>query len=125
MAPSLRPSERCRPSDTCTQALLRWWARRLTSCHGYTSCRKLESNLLTGTIPASLGNLLSLEYLYLRNNQLNGTIPVALGNLTKLQYFVADHNQLTGSLPASLGDLARLLVLYVPRSQGQRACCSS
>ena len=35
----------------------------------------LSENLLTGEIPASLGNLTNLSTLYLRDNELSGAIP--------------------------------------------------
>jgi len=40
----------------------------------------LGSNQLSGSIPVELGNLSSLEWLYLHSNQLSGSIPAELGN---------------------------------------------
>jgi Leucine-rich repeat (LRR) protein len=40
---------------------------------------------MTGPLPAELGNLSSLEFLYLASNQLTGTLPAELGNLSSLQ----------------------------------------
>ena len=44
----------------------------------------MDDNDLTGSIPASLGDLPKLEVLYLARNGLDGEIPSALGNLSKL-----------------------------------------
>jgi len=44
----------------------------------------LDHNQLSGTIPASLGNLSTLESLSLADNQLTGSIPTELGNFTYL-----------------------------------------
>ena len=52
-------------------------------------CRDVEEherNRLTGTIPATLGNLANLESLLLHGNQLTGTIPSQLGNLSNLTW---------------------------------------
>ena len=65
-------------------------------------------NQLSGSIPASLGNLTQLQYLDLEVNQLSGSIPASLGNLTQLQYLDLGDNQLSGGIPASLGNLTQL-----------------
>ena len=41
------------------------------------TCRSLNSNGFTGTIPPSLGNLDNLYWLDLADNRLTGTIPVS------------------------------------------------
>lgn len=66
---------------------------------------------MTGPIPAELGDLVSLQELYLSSNQLTGPIPATLGNLANLQVLCLDHNQLTGPIPAELGNLANLRAL--------------
>ena len=63
----------------------------------------LYQNLLTGSIPAELENLVNLEELDLGDNQLTGSIPAELGNLANLQVLWFDSNQLSGSIPAELG----------------------
>jgi hypothetical protein len=77
-------------------------------------CSYLQNNQLSGTIPASLGNMTALTYLcvcmrdepimrctteqsappvhvcsYLGGNQLSGTLPASLGSLTGLVYLCA------------------------------------
>lgn len=74
---------------------------------------RLKKNNLTGSIPAELGQLTSLEYLSLDTNNLTENIPVELGNLTSLGYLYLSGNQLTGSIPSELGNLNNLLLLYL------------
>ncbi|KAL5726974.1 lysine--tRNA ligase [Ranunculus cassubicifolius] len=66
---------------------------------------------LTGPIPASLGNLSSLEVLSLGKNQFNGTIPTSLSALSALRELLFDSNELSGPIPARLGALPRLNVM--------------
>ena len=77
----------------------------------------LTLNELTGTIPVELGDLTNLEWLLLNNNQLTGEIPAVLGDLTNLQYLYLNDNELTGTIPAVLGDLTNLEWLYLHRNQ--------
>lgn len=77
----------------------------------------LYQNLLTGSIPAELENLTTLEELDLGDNQLTGSIPPELGNLYNLNVLWFDSNQLTGSIPAELGNLANLTELYLFSNQ--------
>ena len=69
----------------------------------------LSHNNLGGAIPASLGTLLALQSLYLNNNQLTGSIPDTLGSLTGLQQLWLDNNLLNGAIPTALGSLTSLL----------------
>ncbi len=69
---------------------------------------RLDENNLDGTIPASLGGLLSLQYLELDTNKLSGIIPDELGNLPSLQQLYLSGNQLTGSIPTALGAITNL-----------------
>jgi LRR receptor-like serine/threonine-protein kinase FLS2 len=41
--------------------------------------------LFRGRIPAEIGNLTALKYIYLSNNLLEGTIPETLGQLANLE----------------------------------------
>ena len=73
----------------------------------------LNSNNLTGTIPAELGNLSDLVYLSLGNNSLTGPIPVELGNLLQLEFLILPNNSLTGPIPVELGSLLQLKSLFL------------
>ncbi|ERN02458.1 hypothetical protein AMTR_s00215p00026760 [Amborella trichopoda] len=75
---------------------------------------QLDGNQLSGSIPESLGSLLSLEWLDLGENKLEGSIPSTLINLSRLNVLQLYGNQLSGSIPSTLGNLSRLndLLLY-------------
>ncbi|KAK2986190.1 hypothetical protein RJ640_001952 [Escallonia rubra] len=60
-------------------------------------------NSLTGTIPATLGQLRRLEELYLYNNNLSGTIPPAIFNLSSIRIISLSDNEFQGSLPPNMG----------------------
>ena len=77
----------------------------------------LSGNNLSGFIPAELGNLTKLRYLYLYSNQLAGPIPPELGNLTDLLDLDLFSNQLTGPIPPELGNLTSLRYLYLFSNQ--------
>ena len=79
-------------------------------------CRDVEEherNRLTGTIPATLGNLASLESLAMGRNELSGPIPAELGNLSGLTLLALGGNKLTGTVPTWLGDLNNLEWLFL------------
>ena len=71
---------------------------------------KLQSNSLSGGVPASLGSLSSLRDLRLRNNQLEGSIPTELNEIDSLQILALENTGLTGSIP-DLSGLTRLRTL--------------
>jgi Leucine-rich repeat (LRR) protein len=71
----------------------------------------LNKNNLEGIIPASLGQLASLQYLKLDTNKISGSIPVELGNLSALQQLYLGGNQLNGSIPEELANLTNLIWL--------------
>ncbi len=77
----------------------------------------LRRNELNGSIPANLGSLSSLIDLYLNNNQLSGNLPASLGNLSKVAYFQLEANKLTGSIPANLGNLSQVQSLGLNDNQ--------
>ncbi|MCB2197308.1 MAG: leucine-rich repeat domain-containing protein, partial [Bacteroidetes bacterium] len=78
----------------------------------------LGYNNLSGPIPPELGNLTSLTYLVLwYNYNLSGTIPSELGNLSSLQFLILDGNQLSGTIPSSLGNLTSLVYLWLDQNQ--------
>ncbi|XP_044511959.1 probable LRR receptor-like serine/threonine-protein kinase At2g16250 isoform X2 [Mangifera indica] len=70
----------------------------------------LRSCSISGSIPGSLGNLSSVNFVYLSGNNLAGRLPSTLGQLKELSVLDLSHNSLTGSIPdfPSLGKLTTL-----------------
>lgn len=66
-----------------------------------------DHNRLTGAIPETLGQMVSLEVIRMDNNQFNSSVPQNLSSLVKLTELFLDNNLLTGSLP-NLTNLASL-----------------
>ncbi|RLM62089.1 receptor-like protein kinase BRI1-like 3 [Panicum miliaceum] len=65
----------------------------------------LSYNSLTGTIPASLGNMTYLNVLNLGHNDLTGAIPDAFTGLKLIGALDLSHNHLTSVIPAGFGSL--------------------
>ena len=91
-----------------TAADLSEWHGVTTDATGRVTEVSLSQNMLSGEIPAELGNLTSLERLYASRNMLSGEIPAELGNLTSLQRLFLSRNMLSGEIPAELGDMTSL-----------------
>ena len=62
----------------------------------------LYGNQLSGSIPATLGNLSSLRQLWLDSNRLAGTIPPELGHLNNINELSFWGNSLAGDVPDTL-----------------------
>ncbi|XP_048637102.1 probable LRR receptor-like serine/threonine-protein kinase At3g47570 [Brassica napus] len=73
----------------------------------------MERNLLTGGIPASLGKISGLIFLALSSNRMSGEIPSDLGNITRLEKLHLFQNSFEGSIPPSLGNCRSLLYLWI------------
>ncbi|MGJ5634530.1 COR domain-containing protein, partial [Nostoc sp. CALU 1950] len=67
------------------------------------------------SLPAEIGQLTNLQYLYLNRNQLS-SLPPEFGQLTNLQYFYLGSNQLS-SLPPEFGQLTNLQTLDLGSNQ--------
>ena len=89
-----------------TGAPLGQWYGVETNADGRVILLYLVSNRLSGQIPLELGNLTSLDVLYLGGNQLTGCVPAGLWIIT---YDVAYHDIAGLGLPfcASAGDRCR------------------
>ena len=94
-----------------SNAALSQWHGVTTDVNGRVTRLILSENELGGEIPAELGNLANLEYLYLDGNTLTGEIPAVLGSLTNLLFLYLDGNALDGGIPAELGGLTNLITL--------------
>ena len=73
------------------------------------------SNHKLDNLPAEIGQLTSLRWLYLRDNRLT-SLPAEIGQLTSLSNLDLKGNQLT-SLPADIRQLTVLKVLSLTRNQ--------
>uniref|UniRef100_A0A7N0VB97 non-specific serine/threonine protein kinase n=1 Tax=Kalanchoe fedtschenkoi TaxID=63787 RepID=A0A7N0VB97_KALFE len=73
----------------------------------------LGFNMISGHIPAEIGNLVSLVALGMENNKLIGDVPSSIGNLVMLQSLALGRNRLQGTIPPSLGNLKNLNTLYL------------
>ncbi|PQM33037.1 putative LRR receptor-like serine/threonine-protein kinase [Prunus yedoensis var. nudiflora] len=74
----------------------------------------ISMNALSGSIPASLGNLTKLSNLFLQGNNLEGVIPSSLGNCKRLILLDLSNDKLTGEIPQQvigLPSLSKLLNL--------------
>ena len=89
------------------------WHGVSTDSSGRVIWLNLNSNSLTGQIPADLGNLSNLGWLALGGNSLSGPIPAALGRLSNLEWLSLSNNELSGPIPAWLGTLSDLEFLYL------------
>ncbi|KAL6857262.1 hypothetical protein ACP4OV_018644 [Aristida adscensionis] len=67
-----------------------------------------SNNRLEGTIPESIGRLVSLHVLNLSHNAFTGRIPAQLGGMTALESLDLSCNQLSGEIPPELTDLTFL-----------------
>ncbi|XP_022767691.1 probable LRR receptor-like serine/threonine-protein kinase At3g47570 isoform X5 [Durio zibethinus] len=71
----------------------------------------MEGNHLSGTVPDVVGKLQKLQGLNLNVNRFSGSIPFSFGNLTSLVSLFMEENRFEGSIPPSLGNCQNLLVL--------------
>ncbi|KAK3435555.1 hypothetical protein EUGRSUZ_C00242 [Eucalyptus grandis] len=71
----------------------------------------LAENLIHGSIPPQISNLINLTLLNLSSNFLNGTIPTELCRLQGLERVYLSNNSLSGEIPSALGDLPHLGLL--------------
>ncbi|KAL8138254.1 hypothetical protein V2J09_004255 [Rumex salicifolius] len=71
----------------------------------------LDDNLIYGSIPPKISNLLNLTLLNLSCNLLNGSITSAFGTMGKLERLYLSNNSLSGPIPSALGDIPHLGLL--------------
>ncbi|KAK9042009.1 hypothetical protein V6N11_017092 [Hibiscus sabdariffa] len=72
-----------------------------------------------GLVPSTLGNLPNLKFLDLSINYFNGSIPATLGNLTKLNYLNLQGNNFSGFIPPELTNLTQLTHLDLQQNKLQ------
>ncbi|KAL3921736.1 MAG: hypothetical protein SGILL_002588, partial [Bacillariaceae sp.] len=65
---------------------------------------EIESNFLTGTMPAAVGNMDQLTYLYMRRNNMSFNLDfLKTGQLVNLFAMWLDTNSITGTIPTEIG----------------------
>ncbi|XP_052477236.1 receptor kinase-like protein Xa21 [Gossypium raimondii] len=70
--------------------------------------------LVTGYLPASIGNLsVSLQYFYVSGCNIGGSIPGEIGNLTNLVILDLSRNNLVGSIPTTFTRLKHIQRLHM------------
>ncbi|VVA23930.1 PREDICTED: probable LRR receptor [Prunus dulcis] len=77
----------------------------------------LGTNLIHGSIPNGIGNLINLTLLGLEGNYLGGSVPDVIGKLPKLQGLWLNVNQFSGTVPSSLGNLTSLTRLFMEENK--------
>ncbi|KAG7018183.1 LRR receptor-like serine/threonine-protein kinase RPK2, partial [Cucurbita argyrosperma subsp. argyrosperma] len=75
-----------------------------------------SGNQMTGQVPASFGELLSLNHLNLSRNKFQYQIPTSLGHIADLKYLCLAGNNFNGSIPSTLGKLQSLELLDLSRN---------
>ena len=62
----------------------------------------VSDNLIAGSLPTELGNLLALNRFSCSRNRISGSIPEEFAALVEIEHFSAWNNRLTGTLPVIL-----------------------
>ncbi|KAK1616044.1 hypothetical protein QYE76_021561 [Lolium multiflorum] len=71
----------------------------------------LGHNLISGTLPSEMGNLINVGVFDFASNNISGEIPASIGECQSLQYLHISGNSLQGEIPLSMEQLKGLLVL--------------
>merc|ERR1712238_431249 len=77
---------------------------------------EIDNSGLTGKLPTNLGDLTSLQVLFLENNSLTGTIP-DLDDMRKLANVTFNDNELTGTMPSWNVAESNLKDIWLERNQ--------
>ncbi|KAI8832274.1 hypothetical protein BJ741DRAFT_667291 [Chytriomyces cf. hyalinus JEL632] len=67
---------------------------------------RVESNLLYGSIPSSIGSLTKMTLIDIGLNGLTGEIPASISNMVALEELYIGYNKLVGGIPSSIASLA-------------------
>ncbi|CAO2150318.1 unnamed protein product [Urochloa humidicola] len=77
----------------------------------------VSNNAFQGSIPAAIGDLVSLNMLNMSYNSFIGSIPSHLGNLAQLESLDLSSNELSGEIPRELALLDSLAVLNLSNNK--------
>ena len=95
-------------ANWCSDKPVGQWSGVWTDAQGRVYRLNLLEVGLKGTIPESIGDLESLEFIDLRWNDLTGPIPESIGNLVHLKSLLLGYNNLSGTIPDSILNLSEL-----------------
>ncbi|XP_078153825.1 receptor kinase-like protein Xa21 [Carex rostrata] len=73
----------------------------------------LDSNPISGSMPAEFRKLNNLNFLDLSRMFLSGSIPVEIGNLSKLEALDLSNNMISGQIPSTFSNLTQMTLLYL------------
>ncbi|WCJ40512.1 Receptor kinase-like protein Xa21 [Euphorbia peplus] len=76
----------------------------------------LSGNSFTGSLPQEIGKLTSLTKLDISGNNLSGSVPSSIGDCLSLEYLYMQHNSFQGTMPSSLDSLKGLRRLDLSRN---------
>ena len=80
-------------------------------------------NAFSGTLPDSIGSAWTQMDTFTANeNMLSGTIPSSVGNWSKARFFWIADNQINGTLPDTIGEWKALQSFDVSLSRLRRLC---
>ncbi|KAE8809778.1 putative LRR receptor-like serine/threonine-protein kinase [Hordeum vulgare] len=71
----------------------------------------MSNNMLSGNIPATLGQCVDLEYLEMQSNFFIGSIPQSFARLSNIKFMDISRNNLSGEIPEPLKSLKHLQYL--------------
>jgi Leucine-rich repeat (LRR) protein len=71
----------------------------------------LGGDNISGSLPSTIGNLTNLTGLYIYLTNLSGAIPPEIGDMTSLYAVLLESNNLSGAIPAEIGNLTNLYTL--------------
>jgi len=92
------------------------FADRLGTDH-YLQSIELENTTLSGTLSSTIGNLSSLEILWLWQNKFSGTIPSTIGLLTSMRYLFFSESPFKGTIPPEIYNMSSLSTLILGACQ--------
>ncbi|KAJ9174759.1 hypothetical protein P3X46_013365 [Hevea brasiliensis] len=85
----------------------------------------VNENQISGNIPSTIGDCVSLEFLVAENNKLSGSIPSSIGKLPNLGLLFLDHNDFSGSIPSFVGNMTNLFRMDLSNNKLQGMIPSS
>ncbi|MDR7130070.1 RHS repeat-associated protein [Algoriphagus sp. 4150] len=92
------------------------WSGVTVDANGHVTRVHLTGNNLTGSLPASIGNLDYLRALLLPANNLSGSLPNVFHEMDSLREIHFDNNQLSGNIPQSIGYSSKLEVIQLSKN---------